>query len=163
MVDHRFISWEETVDPQACNQPKEEGWEWRSRDPQRTPFQWDDSEYAGFADELQEGKKLWLPLHPNYKKNNLKLQKEMERSSFSFYKDLTTLRQLPVMQHGSLKTLNYEDWIYTHVRSFEDENIFVVVNFSYQYKTIDLTRLLSNVARTLELIAVNHRSMSKVG
>lgn len=88
----------------------------RSRDPQRTPFQWDDSEFAGFSDELQQGMKLWLPLHPNYKKNNLKLQLEQERSTYKFYKELTTLRQLPVMKYGSLKTASFEDWIYTHVR-----------------------------------------------
>lgn len=38
MLDHRGITWEETVDPQACNGP-EEGYQERSRDPQRTPFQ----------------------------------------------------------------------------------------------------------------------------
>lgn len=40
------ISWEDTEDPQACNGP-EEGYEQRSRDPARTPFQWDDSKNAG--------------------------------------------------------------------------------------------------------------------
>lgn len=162
MVDHREISWEDTKDPQACNAGRE-GYEERSRDPQRTPFQWDDTQYAGFTDELQEGEKLWLPLHPNYKNNNLKKQLAMERSHFSFYKDLTALRQHPVMKYGSLKTLSYEDWIYTHVRSYENENIFVVVNFSYQYKTIDLSRLHAGVSNKLELIAVGHRSMSHVG
>lgn len=38
MLDHRDITWEETVDPQACNGPQE-GYKERSRDPQRTPFQ----------------------------------------------------------------------------------------------------------------------------
>lgn len=40
------ISWEETVDPQGCN-TNENDYEAASRDPARTPFQWDDTNLAG--------------------------------------------------------------------------------------------------------------------
>jgi len=39
MLDKMDISWEDTQDPQACNAGKEK-YESRSRDPVRTPFQW---------------------------------------------------------------------------------------------------------------------------
>lgn len=41
-----FISWEDSVDPQACNTDPDTYLK-VSRDPCRTPFQWDDSENAG--------------------------------------------------------------------------------------------------------------------
>lgn len=46
MVDYRNISWEDTQDPQACNAGKDKYLE-RSRDPNRTPMQWDTSINAG--------------------------------------------------------------------------------------------------------------------
>lgn len=115
MVDHREISWEETVDPQACNGPRE-GYEYRSRDPQRTPMQWDDSEYAGFTDRLNSGSKLWLPLYPGYRFNNLKRQKEAARSYFSYYKELSALRNDPILKLGTFRTYIYNDDIYSHIR-----------------------------------------------
>lgn len=41
-----YISWEDTVDPQACG-ASPLTYEPYSRDPARTPFQWDDSPNAG--------------------------------------------------------------------------------------------------------------------
>jgi len=46
MVDKRDISWEDTQDPQACNAGKEQ-YANLSRDPERTPFQWDATKNAG--------------------------------------------------------------------------------------------------------------------
>ena len=45
-MEDGYVSWEDTDDPQACNGPVD-GYEKRSRDPARTPFQWDDSKNAG--------------------------------------------------------------------------------------------------------------------
>jgi len=41
-----FLSWEDTVDPQACNSDPD-SYADRSRDPARTPYQWDASSMAG--------------------------------------------------------------------------------------------------------------------
>ena len=40
MLDYRDITWEDTVDPQACNtnNPSPDVYKGYSRDPQRTPF-----------------------------------------------------------------------------------------------------------------------------
>lgn len=46
MIDKTDITWEETQDPSACNAGKEK-YQSRSRDPVRTPFQWNFQYNAG--------------------------------------------------------------------------------------------------------------------
>lgn len=71
MTDNRAITWEETDDPQAC-QTNETVFQDFTRDPVRTPFQWDDTPNAGFS----TAERTWLPVHANYQTRNLKAQKE---------------------------------------------------------------------------------------
>ena len=46
MVDKDDITWEATQDPQGC-QAGQANFKERSRDPCRTPFQWDDTAQSG--------------------------------------------------------------------------------------------------------------------
>lgn len=47
-MEDTWISWEDTKDPQGCNAGKD-GYEKASRDPARTPFQWDNTTSAGMG------------------------------------------------------------------------------------------------------------------
>ena len=60
------IPFEEVQDPQGLNMPDKN----LSRDPGRTPMQWDSTEYAGFASS-----KPWLRLASNYTVVNVARQK----------------------------------------------------------------------------------------
>lgn len=51
-----FINYTNTVDPLACNQGPDNFYK-LSRDPARTPFQWDDTGNSGFSD----ANSTWLP------------------------------------------------------------------------------------------------------
>lgn len=98
-----WISWEETVDPQACNN-EQDGYEWRSRDPARTPFQWSDAANAGFT----TGRSTWLPISADYKRLNVKRERGVALSHLNIFKELQKLRQLATFQDGDaeVKALN---------------------------------------------------------
>lgn len=100
MLDNRDgISYRETVDPQACNLNETNNWRDASRDPERTPFQWDDTKWAGFS---QGNTKPWLPVHPNYLGLNLKTQNISTRSTYKYYLELSKLRQDHILIGGDI-------------------------------------------------------------
>lgn len=116
MQDYRDISWEDTVDPPARNVGREK-YKQVSRDPERTPYQWNTQKNAGknkswvrkytacykhilfLLPGFSTAEKTWLPVHPNYKNLNLKQQKS-EKSHYSVYKSLIELRKMPALVKG---------------------------------------------------------------
>lgn len=101
MLDNRNgIPFDLTVDPKARNLGPSGIWKEKSRDPQRTPFQWDNSMWAGFSHGGSPNA-TWLPIHPNYKYINLKAQKSAKRSTYKFYKELAALRKHPTFVNGN--------------------------------------------------------------
>ena len=78
------IPFEEVQDPQGLNMPDKN----LSRDPARTPMQWDSSENAGFTTA-----KPWLRVDKAYQRQNVEVQRDDPFSVLSFYKRLIDLRQ----------------------------------------------------------------------
>lgn len=101
MVDKRDISWNDTVDPQAC-MAGQERYQGISRDPERTPFQWDATKNAGFS----TASSTWLPVNENYKRLNLEKQKAANKSHYKIYKILANMhRSEPALTEGSYKSI----------------------------------------------------------
>nr|CAD7594636.1 unnamed protein product [Timema genevievae] len=69
-----------------------------SRDPQRTPFQWDTSTSAGFSSNTS----TWLPVNDNYMKLNLQSQKLAKESHYHVYKRLVQARRSATLQKGDV-------------------------------------------------------------
>jgi alpha-glucosidase len=88
------IPLEEIQDPQGINMGEKN----LSRDPARTPMQWDNSANAGFTTG-----KPWLRISKNYQRVNVESQKQDPHSMLSFYRNLVALRQ----REPALKTGNY--------------------------------------------------------
>ncbi len=108
---------------------------YKSRDNARTPFQWDDSEHAGFTEGTP-----WIMVNPNYKEINAKDQMEREDSVFSYYRELIRLRKThDVIVYGSYELLLPEDEdLYVYTRSLGGENLLVICNFSGKEKVLNL-------------------------
>lgn len=99
----------------------------KSRDNARTPFQWDDSEHAGFTTG-----EPWIMVNPNYKQINAASQINREDSVFSFYKKLIRLRkEHEIIVYGTYELLLAEDEdLYVYTRTLGNERLLVVCNFS---------------------------------
>lgn len=90
-----YITWEETVDPQACN-GYEEFYMSNSRDPARSPMQWTDGKFSGFT----TGNATWLPVAQDYAKRNVQTERGVSLSHLNVYKRLQQLRQEPTIEQG---------------------------------------------------------------
>ena len=100
MSDNLDITWEETVDNKGCNCGPELYLEPDcSRDPERTPMQWDDSANAGFS----VANKTWLPVNENYATLNAGEQVGKAGSHLEIYRRLVALRR-DMSPTGALET-----------------------------------------------------------
>lgn len=114
----------EIQDPQGLNMPDKS----LSRDPARTPMQWDKNEYAGFTDQ-----KPWLRMDQAYSRINVEVQEDDQFSMLSLYKRLIKLRQkekslisgdyIPV--HSDRKMLAYAR------QADGDTKFLIVLNLSH--------------------------------
>ncbi|XP_012530711.1 alpha-glucosidase [Monomorium pharaonis] len=137
-MEDTWISWEDTKDPQGCNAGKD-GYEKASRDPARTPFQWDNTTSAGFS----TNPKTWLPVNENYMTLNLAAQKEQNNSYYALYKAISALRKWPAVKGGILTTKLFGDDVLAFTRKADGEqSVYVVVNFANKEETVDLSTLV---------------------
>lgn len=147
MVSNMEITWAETVDPAACNN-LEENFAETSRDPVRTPFQWDATNYAGFSTGG-----AWLPVHSNYKTLNLAAQKQAERSTYKFYKQLVQLRNKEAFATGSLEIVAPTADVLAFQRTAAQATYVVVINMGDQEQKLNLEQLVGHAKATVVLSA----------
>jgi alpha-glucosidase len=104
----------------------------RSRDPQRTPMQWNDQSFAGFSDV-----EPWLPLSPDYREKNVEMEKGNARSMLSYYKQLLDLRKNePALQVGDYIPLSEANGLMVYKRQFENESVTICINWDEKEKTL---------------------------
>ncbi|MEK7552037.1 MAG: alpha-amylase family glycosyl hydrolase [Patescibacteria group bacterium] len=98
-----------------------------SRDPERSPMQWNSDLNAGFGDV-----KPWLPLSDDYKETNVEIESKNPNSLLTLYKELIHLRNNSiVLKLGSYKSLKTKSPdIFSYVREREGKRILVILNFS---------------------------------
>lgn len=100
------------------------------RDPERTPFQWDDGKNAGFSN----GDVTWLPVNENYKTLNRQVLNQDPYSILSLYKQLIHLRKNhPAFQYGSQQVLKLDgEEVLSFLRTYENQMVLVVLNYTNQ-------------------------------
>lgn len=107
-------------DPQALNEPGVG----QSRDPERTPMQWDDSENAGFTTG-----EPWLPLMKNFREVNVKKQWDEEGSMLHFHRRLLHLRNKePALHVGDHLPVYTENNLLSYMRSYNDKLFLIILN-----------------------------------
>lgn len=134
------ISWQDTVDPQACN-AGEENYDEYSRDPARTPFQWDDSKNAGFS----TADKTWLPVADNYTEVNVKVQAATTNSHLDLFKKLVAIRKNPALKYGEYKSALIGDNVYAYIRKLDGEVYVIVLNFGTEEVNVNLENHFTSI------------------
>lgn len=99
----------------------------KGRDNARTPFQWSDSEYAGFSDH-----EPWIGVNPNYREINAEESLKDEKSIFYFYKQLIRLRkEYEIISTGDFQLLfETNEKIFAYKREDEKSMLIVAANFT---------------------------------
>ncbi|XP_011157503.2 maltase 1 [Solenopsis invicta] len=137
MVDKRDISWLDTKDPQACiaGQARYRN---VSRDPERTPFQWDATKNAGFS----TADSTWIPVNENYKTLNLATEKAADESHYKIYKILAQMhRNEPALTEGSYKSITTNnDSVLGIIRSNNWRVVLLLINFTDKSQIVNLSQ-----------------------
>ncbi len=99
-----------------------------SRDPERTPMQWDDSAQAGFSASAA----TWLPLAPDYVRVNVAAEQHDAHSMLTLYKRLIDLRQGDdALALGDYQALDAPDGVYAYQRGGQ---YVIALNFTNEAK-----------------------------
>ncbi|MCI7814178.1 MAG: alpha-glucosidase [Lachnospiraceae bacterium] len=116
-----------------------------SRDNARTPFQWDDSENAGFTTGTP-----WLKVNPNHTTINLKAEQADENSVFHYYKKLIALRKDPeykdVVVYGELiPFLEDRHNLMAYYRKTDEKTLLVIGNYQTAEQDVTLPSSVKNL------------------
>jgi alpha-glucosidase len=115
-----------SIPPDRIQDLKENTMPGYSRDPERTPMQWNNESYAGFS-EVEP----WLPVADDYRQRNVAVQKDNPDSLLSFYRKLIDLRhQEPALRVGKFISVGLENQLMVYERQFEKSKLRILVNFS---------------------------------
>jgi alpha-glucosidase len=115
------------IPPEAMQDPweKNEPGLGLSRDPSRTPFQWDGKPSAGFSVGAP-----WLPLDPAYGSCNVESLRKDSTSILSLYRRLLSLRrQYLALNSGALLLVSVQGNVLVFERTAGDRRILVCLNF----------------------------------
>lgn len=104
----------------------------RSRDNARTPFPWNDKEYAGFSDT-----KPWLKLIDNYQQVNAENQINKDKSIYSFYQKMIDFRMnseySDCLIYGDIEFIETQSLdVIAYRRTYQGQSIVCYYNFSHQ-------------------------------
>lgn len=103
-----------------------------NRDKSRSPMQWNDKSYGGFSTA-----KPWIMTGSDYQHINVAAMLHKKNSILNGYKKLISLRnEEKVLQYGVYKKLELKNDCITYTRSFENQEITVMVNFGTKKKIL---------------------------
>lgn len=125
------VPLEKMHDPQGKDNPE------HSRDPQRTPMQWDKSENAGFC---APGVTPWLPVADDYQMYNVAVEEQDPHSFLALTHALLEYRRsLDALTIGSYQSVDQDnDNCFVYLRQYEDQHYLVALNISANEQVVKL-------------------------
>lgn len=98
-----------------------------SRDNARTPMHWSAEPHAGFTTGVP-----WIDVNPNYREINVAAQRDDPESVLCYYRRMITARrETPALVYGTYELVaEQHEQIFAYTRSFADDRLLVVLNFS---------------------------------
>ncbi|MGH2408265.1 MAG: alpha-amylase family glycosyl hydrolase [Candidatus Limnocylindrales bacterium] len=113
---------------------------WTTRDPARTPMQWDDTPGAGFS-----AGEPWLPLGADHAVRSVARQEGDPDSVLSWYRRLMWFRRRsPALRYGTWRALlPRPDDSLVYLREAADQSLLVGLNFTGHEVAVDLNDLPS--------------------
>ena len=127
-----------------------------ARDNGRTPFQWNDSENAGFTIG-----KPWLKVNPNYREINAEAQEEDSNSVLNYFRKMVKLRkENPVLIYGKYTLIDAENKdVYAYTRELDDQKFLIMLNFKSHEAKVETGFDLSRA----KVLAGNYKESSTDG
>jgi alpha-glucosidase len=110
-----------------------------SRDPQRTPMQWDATANAGFSPVHVEP---WLPLPRDHDRVNVAYEEGDPRSVLALFRRLAALRRaMPALNIGTYRSVAVPTTsdVVAYERRHENTRALVALNFRAEPQTLDLS------------------------
>ena len=158
MVDRKF-TYDETVDPAGCN-AGEQRYNLKSRDPERTPFQWDSTTSAGFS----TNQTTWLPINSNFKSLNLLVQKSAQVSHYKVFKALTQLKKTPVLLKGKVEITLATEKVLAVIRRLKGEKtVAMLINFDNDNQVSLDAKAWLNLSDKVQVFTASVESGIEVG
>jgi len=127
------------IPPELMHDPPGKEHPEHSRDPERTPMQWDNSLNAGFCPpEVQP----WLPIASDYQNYNVTVEQQDPLSLLTLVQTLLTLRRiLPALSVGSQQSIDQlNPTCLVYLRQHHEQRSLVVLNFSAQEQVVTIPK-----------------------
>lgn len=153
------VEWNQTVDPQALA-TNSSIYESYSRDPERTPFQWDNTTSSGFSTNTT----TWLPVAANYVTVNVAAEQAASTSHLKIYQDLLKLRGIDTMKYGETIVKSLNSSVLAIVRSLTGNVTYITIaNLGRQAIEVDLSLLNTTLPTQFNYYIVGLSSSHSVG
>ncbi|BES96501.1 alpha-glucosidase [Nesidiocoris tenuis] len=119
-----------------------------SRDPCRTPMQWNTSPNAGFS---TNGTSLYLPVNPNFESINVETETKIQPSHLSIYEELVKLHKEIIGSPKDISSSVFNDWVF----AFKREKYLVIINLNNLEETLTLEQLKLDLGKKVQVKIVS--------
>ncbi len=119
------------------------------RDNGRTPFQWNNSQFAGFSTT-----EPWIKVNKNYSTLNAAAQDKDPNSTLNYFRNIVALRKKnPVLIYGKYTLLDKDNAsVYAYTREYKGQKMLILLNFTSKQADVKIPE----ITKKMKLISSNY-------